>query len=539
MNDFDDPGHRGPPYVVSSPWRTLMSWVLLLLVLQAAAWVWKAAAAETPEGLYGQHCASCHGADRLGGTGPALLPENLERLKRPAAEQVIAEGRLATQMPAFREKIPGEQIKQLVGYIYGPLPGMPAWDVNAIAASRVVHQPPGSLADKPVFDGDPLNLFVVVEAGDHHATILDGDRLEPLIRFPTRFALHGGPKFSPDGRYVYFASRDGWISKYDLWNLKMVSEVRAGINTRNAAVSRDGRFVLVGNYLPHTLVVLNAEDLTPLRVIPVQDEKGKTSRVSAVYDAGPRGSFVVALKDIPEVWEIFYTDRHDPVYEGLVHDYRMGEALAAAVPFPVRRTRLDDYLDDFFFDQSYAYVIGAAREGGKGQVVNLDVRRRVASVDLPGLPHLGSGISWDLDGRQVLATPNLKDGVVSVIDMQTWKTLKQIQTLGPGCFLRSHENTPYAWVDALNSPDKDALQIIDKRTLEVVRTLRPEPGKSAAHVEFTRDGRYALVSLWEMDGALVVYDAQTLQEVKRIPMKKPVGKYNVFNKITRSSGTSH
>jgi hypothetical protein len=42
-----------------------------------------------------------------------------------------------------------------------------------------------------------------------------------------------------------------------------------------------------------------------------------------------------------------------------------------------------------------------------------------------------------------------------------------------------------------------------------------------------------------MDGALIVYDAQTLQEVKRIPMKKPVGKYNVHNKITKSEGTSH
>ena len=48
-----------------------------------------------------------------------------------------------------------------------------------------------------------------------------------------------------------------------------------------------------------------------------------------------------------------------------------------------------------------------------------------------------------------------------------------------------------------------------------------------------------LASLWEMDGALIIYDAQTLQEVKRLPMKKPVGKYNVWNKINKSEGTSH
>ena len=33
--------------------------------------------------------------------------------------------------------------------------------------------------------------------------------------------------------------------------------------------------------------------------------------------------------------------------------------------------------------------------------------------------------------------------------------------------------------------------------------------------------------------------ATTLKEVKRIPMRRPVGKYNVYNKINRSEGTSH
>ncbi|MDO8598001.1 MAG: cytochrome D1 domain-containing protein, partial [Sulfuricaulis sp.] len=222
-----------------------------------------------------------------------------------------------------------------------------------------------------------------------------------------------------------------------------------------------------------------------------------------------------------------------------VHDYRMGEGIATRGYLNPRRTLLDDYLDDFFFDPSYAYVIGAARDGGKGQVVNLDVRRRIAEVPLPGLPHLGPGITWQWRGRTVMATPNLRQGVVSVIDMKTWQPVKQIATHGPGFFMRSHERTRYAWVDAMMSPRKDTLQIIDKDKLEVVASVTPAPGRTAAHVEFTRDGRYALVSVWEMDGALVVYDAATFKEVKRIPMKRPVGKYNVYNKITRSEGTSH
>ncbi len=132
-----------------------------------------------------------------------------------------------------------------------------------------------------------------------------------------------------------------------------------------------------------------------------------------------------------------------------------------------------------------------------------------------------------------------KDGVVSVIEMAGWTTVKRVETLGPGFFMRSHENTPYAWVDVFFGPHKDALHVIDKRTLDIVKTIRPAPGKTAAHVEFTRDGRFALVSVWEREGALVVYDAATLQEVKRIPMNKPSGKYNVHNKIRYSAGTSH
>jgi hypothetical protein len=139
-----------------------------------------------------------------------------------------------------------------------------------------------------------------------------------------------------------------------------------------------------------------------------------------------------------------------------------------------------------------------------------------------------------------MATPNLREGVVSVIDIKDWKPVGQIRTPGPGFFMRSHENTRYAWVDAMMSPThRDTLTVIDKDTLEVVAELRPEPGKTLAHIEFTRDGRYALASLWEMDGALIVYDARTFKEVKRIPMKKPVGKYNIHNKITKSEGTSH
>ena len=517
------------------------------------------ARAAEPEALYQQHCAACHGAARTGGMGPALLPESLERLRRPEAMKVIAEGRTATQMPGFGAQLMPDEVAALAAWIYTPVTPAPAWSDADIRASRVVVADAATLPGKPQWRADPMNLFVVVEGGDHHVSLVDGDRFERIHRFESRYALHGGPKFSPDGRFVYFGSRDGWITQYDLWNLTVVAEVRAGLNMRNVAVSSDGQWVMAANYLPRNVVLFDAA-LNLVRSIDAATADGKTrSRVSAVYDAAPRRSFVVAMKDIAELWEISYDPKAEPIYDGMVHDYKLGEGVSKPGFLGVRRTLLDEPLDDFFFDPAYRFVLGATRpkaaslegpkaaasdgpkaEGaGSAQVVGLDIRRRVATLPIAGMPHLGSGISFAYRGATVLASPNLKDGAIDVIDLQSWKPVATIATPGPGFFMRSHEATPYAWTDSMMSPTaKDTLTIIDKRTLQPVASVR-EPGKTLAHIEFTKDGRYALASLWENDGALIVYDAQTFKEVKRLPMSKPVGKYNVWNKITRSEGTSH
>ncbi|MBT9596558.1 MAG: c-type cytochrome [Vitreoscilla sp.] len=519
-----------------------LSW-RIALVLGLGLMGFDMAHAAEPAVLYAQHCAVCHGVQRTGAMGPALLPESLERLRRPDALKVITQGRVATQMPGFHGQLGAEEIAALAQWVYTPVAPAPVWAEADIRASRVQAVDAGALPNKPKWSADPMNLFVVVEGGDHHVSLVDGDRFEPIHRFASRYALHGGPKFTPDGRFVYFGSRDGWITKYDLWNLVVVAEVRAGLNMRNIAVSGDGRWVMAANYLPHTVVLFDA-DLNLAKTVAAQTLDGKaSSRASAVYDAAPRRSFVVAMKDIAELWEISYDPKAEPIFDGLVHDYRLGEGVAKPGYLGVRRTLLDEPLDDFFFDQSYRHALGATRPKAEGrtsaQVVNLDIRRGIAELPIAGMPHLGSGITFAWNGTTVLASPNLKDGALDVIDMKTWKLVKTIKTPGPGFFMRSHEASPYAWADSMMSATaKDTLTIVDKRTLEVVAQVR-EPGRTLAHVEFTKDGRYALASLWEDDGALIVYDASTLKEVKRLPMRKPVGKYNVWNKITRSEGTSH
>ncbi|MBI1949452.1 MAG: c-type cytochrome [Deltaproteobacteria bacterium] len=493
--------------------------------------------------LYRTHCAACHGEGRLGVTGPALIPEQFERAKPAQLVTSILDGRPATQMAAFKDRLSRQQAEALVRLILTPLPVAPSFTIDDVKKSRAV--PPDAAAapaPKPVFAADPLNLFFVVELGDHHVTVLDGDKLEPLVRQKTRAALHGGIKYSPDGRFAWWVTRDGWITRYDVWGLKPLLEVRVGINTRNIAVSSDGKVIMAANALPRTLVALDAATLEPLKVIDVAGKDGTPSRVSAVYAAPPRSSFVAALKDVPEIWELPWGEDERAPVEGLVHDYRRDSGELGDAPrerFPVRRIGVDAVLDDFFFDAKYDNLLGASRSSDGGHVVNLVVGRTVAKVPLAGMPHLGAGIAWDRNGARVMATPNLKEGVISVLDTATWTEVGRIKTLGPGFFLRSHERSRYAFADVFFGPDKDKVHVIDKATLEIVATLQPAPGKTAAHTEFTKDGSKVLLSIWEDDGALVVYDAATLKELKRLPMKKPSGKYNVFNKIKFSEGTSH
>lgn len=313
------------------------------------------------EEVFKEHCASCHGLNRFGAIGPALLPENLKRLRKKSAVSVIKNGRAATQMPAFEEQLNEAEIKALVDFIYTPLGKLPTWDIDQMKETHEVHVIPSRLPGKPVFDADPLNLFTVVETGDHSVTILDGDKFEPLWRFKSRFSLHGGAKYSPDGRFVYLGSRDGWVSKYDLYTLQLVAEIRVAVNMRNIAVSSDGKWVIAGNYLPHSLVVLEAETLEPVKYIDVSDGNGNSSRVSAVYNAPPRQSFIAALKDMKEVWEITYDPDADPKYGTFVHDYRGKEKdveVTQTGTLSYKRIELDDYLDDFFFDQDYINVFG-------------------------------------------------------------------------------------------------------------------------------------------------------------------------------------
>lgn len=144
--------------------------------------------------------------------------------------------------------------------------------------------------------------------------------------------------------------------------------------------SHDGRWLLAARDEPPTLLLFDAEHKLA-KTWPVTSRNAQVaSRIASIVDAPARRSFVVALRDIAELWEISYDPKAEDFYDGLVHDFRMGEGLPVRGFLNPRRTFLSEPLESLRFDPVSTEVVGVAR--ATVHRINLDVRRRVASQPL-------------------------------------------------------------------------------------------------------------------------------------------------------------
>ncbi len=482
------------------------------------------------EAVYQDSCAGCHGVDRLGASGPALIPDMLSGMRGSSVKEVILNGRFGTEMPAFAGRISPEDVEDLSSYLNAPLSGSLNWSSEQAEASRTMEQGQ-SLGNSPVWDADPFDITLIVDSGGNSISVLDGVSFEVLDRFETPPVLPGGLQFSSDGRFAFIASRNGWVQKYDLWTLESVGRVRMGLSSSAVALSRDGNWLAVANDLPNALTFLNSSDLSIAGIVPLVGKDEKPSRVSAMYLAAHRNRFVLALKDASEIWEVFYGP--NPPFYGFVHDYRVEGPPNIEEPFPVRQIRRVDYLDGFFFDQTHEFIIGSSWGGESGFVVDLVIGQKVADLDLQGEPFPGVGAAWQHDDMAVMAAPQMSGNSISVIDTKSWKVAQRIETEGPGSFIRNHPNSPFIWADVIVGGKRNALHVIDKSSLEIVRTVRADTETSITDLAFTRDGQQVLVSLQGKDGALVAYDARSFAEKRRLQVQDPRGIYNVPSSMRR------
>lgn len=446
------------------------------------------------ETLYVKHCAGCHHEERIGRSAPPLLPSHLKRYRDEEIIRIVKDGLPATKMPSFKD-LSDRELKTITAYLRSE--AKVKWSMRDVESSLALS-PVDATAGGPGGAwgaGAPEDITAVVERGGKKVWIMDAGELKGSFDFA---GVHGGVKFSYDGTRLFVPSRDGWIGAYDPGKGRLFGKVRACVYLRSIAVSRDGRLLIASCWLPSSLVVLNAESLKPVRLLPVE------GKISAVYELFTRDRVVFTFRDLPLIGSL---------------DTKTLEVSYTEVGKPVT---------DFFVDPFDRFIVGSFGKGRSLAVFDLLKGKKVFEYPLDGMPHLASAALYYNRGAFYFATPHIGKPYVTVWRMYDWGFVRKIETGGDGFFVRTHPQTPYLWTD----DGGDNLVLIEKRGF-AVRKMVPEEGKRVIHTGFSGDGAIAYVSVYDPDGYIVLYDSQTLEELKRFPAKVPVGKYNYLTK-TRS-----
>jgi hypothetical protein len=161
-----------------------------------------------------------------------------------------------------------------------------------------------------------------------------------------------------------------------------------------------------------------------------RDGRSSPSAVTVIRAIPARRSFVIAFETLAEIWELSIDPLAAPVFDGLVHDYRQGEALAEPGYLGVRRTQLEQPLLELALDGSGAYVLGRGKADADGRgplhLVQLDIRRTIGRFDIAGDPDLALAQSIQRDGDLLLQVPDRHGGLA------TWVDLRRARLLAPG-----------------------------------------------------------------------------------------------------------
>lgn len=193
-----------------------------------------------------------------------------------------------------------------------------------------------------------------------------------------------------------------------------------------SATSRDGRYTVRVPAAASTLEVREGASGRLLREIPIVDRVKSPATLAWIVDLPIRGSFLAGLAERPEAWELPYASR-EPVFEGLVHDYRMGEGLASEGPLPVRRIPLEAPLPRPATDARQIHALWVdARAPTRLRVLNLDVRREVAVIETGTPLDPGRHRSRDRDGRRRVAIGLAFEPGYALIDANDWRYLGRI-----------------------------------------------------------------------------------------------------------------
>ncbi len=503
--------------------------------------------------IYFQRCAGCHGVLRKGATGKSLEPKSSKKKKgkgtlelgQKRLEKIITYG-TEGGMNNFDDILTKDEIKLIATYIQLEPPIPPEMSLEMMKERHKVYVDPKDYPSKPLHGRNWKNFFLVIERDAGKVAVVDGDKKEILAHITTGYAVHvlkalehsNVSHAKNPGRFWYTMGRDGKLTKIDLWQTpdKMrVAEVQVAYDARDVAVSGDGKYIIGGGYWPPHFVIVDAKTMVPLKVVStrgvnVDGEYVNESRVAAIYDTPNAKTWLVAAKELGQMWQVDYTDIDN-----------------------LKITKMDTakFLHDGFFDPSGRYFQIAANASNKMVVVDSKTQKLEALIDVDKKPHPGPGANWmDPKCGPVGGTVHLGVGKITAWGndpkghpKQAWKVCFETELDGAGVFLRTHPTSKYVWADQTKNPEPEiqqSMKVMDKKTRKIVKTIRltEKAGYAAVHIEFNADGSEVWTSVWNRkdslkpNGEIIIFDAKTLKEKTRIKgFYAPTGKFNVTNRV--------
>ena len=381
------------------------------------------------ERLFADHCAVCHGVDRGGYIAPALNRDTTRLTASQVGARVIA-GSATTLMPphpTYDGTLSGRNRDRIARLVTTQPKSDPRWTIDDVRASlTVLVADESKLPARPSYPiADIADLMTVMVRGRHAAgdaarvVFVDGRTHETVGEVRTGWAPHLMDYHPRDPRWAYVRDDMGWVHKIDLHSLQTVRKVRVGLNGASLAVSRDGRFVAAGSYVPHTLVILDAATLEPLKLLPLRgkgaDGKPVESDAGMLLATPFADVFVVALEQAGEVWIVDLGKPDFPV---------------TAIPGVGR------HLHDGFLSPDGRLAIVASYDDDVVAVVDLADKRLVQRILAGCQPHVGSGAVVVSQGRTLGIATNIGSRActpheVTVFDMKSLEVVKRIPVIGP------------------------------------------------------------------------------------------------------------
>ncbi|MDP3876694.1 MAG: cytochrome D1 domain-containing protein [Methylobacter sp.] len=466
--------------------------------------------------LFEDNCASCHGSDHGGFLAPALNSETLKGRSPTALRSLIMTGSFDTLMPPFYGRLTDDQIRGLVSHLQTtPKLANPSWTIDDIKKSiKVYVSDESTLPDKPTYAIDSMDDVIGVAARGKYgrgsgskAVFINSTTHKQIGEIPTGTAAHIIDYNPANPRWAYIKTDTAEIFKVDLYSMQAVRSVKTGYNGPGLGVSRDGKYIMAGSFVPHNAVILDADTLEPLKTFELEgiDPDGKmVSSDSGMVIGTPFDDiFAIALENAGQVWVV---------------DLKEG--------FPVTKiTDVGRHLHDAFLSHGGRKLMIASYDDSIVAAIDLKERKIIKKLEAGCVPHVGGGSAVEVDGRTLGFGTNFGDcdkTVVSVWDLDKMEVVKQIPVAGGTESPAAHANAPYVAVDII-SKDRRArtVQLIDKKSLEVVKTL--DVGGHAYFPEYSADGKFLYVSAGYSGDEVVVYDSTSLQKVASVSMESPAG----------------